>query len=89
MYAHDVRYEEIIINEVICISCEQGNHQPTPSTSAPLPYKTLPAPETFHPISEEPDARDPTITLLDRSKVFCKGFDEERRLFLVLLEFGF
>ena len=57
-------------------------HQP------PLPFKTLPAPETFHYSSEESDARDPTNTLVDRSKVSDKGFDAESRLFLQLLKFG-
>ena len=32
--------------------------------------------------------RDPTNTLVDRSKVSGKGFDGERRLFLILSKFG-
>ena len=35
-----------------------------------------------------PTVRDPTNTLVDRLKASGKGFDEERRLFLVLLNFG-
>ena len=88
VYAHDVGYQETIINKAPCISCEHSNYQPTSSTAPPLPYKTLPATEPFHYTSGEPDARDPTNTLVDRSKVSDKGFGEERRMFFVLLKFG-
>ena len=35
----------------VSATCEHGQHQPTPSTAPPLPYKTLPAPETFHEVT--------------------------------------
>ena len=45
-------YQEVIINKVPCISCEHGNHRPTPSTAPSLQYKTHPRTETFHYTSE-------------------------------------
>ena len=89
-------YQNIIINNVPCISCEHGYHQPTPSTVPPLPYKTLDAQrlsitpvgnpavrDPTHYTSGESNVRDPTNTLVDRSNVFGKGFNQERRLLFV------
>ena len=52
VYAYNVGYQEVIINKVPCISCEHGNHRPTPSTVPSLQYKTHPRTETFHYTSE-------------------------------------
>ena len=86
----------------ISVTCEHGNLRLIPSTSPPLSYyKIHSRSETFHCTSGEPNARDsthytrgnptarhPMITLVDQSKVYDEGFDEEKRLFFVLLECG-
>ena len=77
-----MEYRETIIRQGSMPLCYK------PARPSFLPYKTLPTPETFHYTSREPDARDTTNTLVDRSKVSCKGFDTQSRLFLVLLKFG-
>ena len=89
MYAHEVGYEEITINKVPCLSATSlhGNHQPTSSTAPPLPLENLPAQRLSMSPVGNPRVRDLKNTQVDRSKVSGEGFDEEMRLFLMLLRF--
>ena len=66
MYAHDVGYQEIVINKVPCISVtfEHDRQQPTRVQHHLSRIRLIPLKRLF-------------VTLVDRSKVFDEGFDEE------------
>lgn len=89
-----VQYSQgiVLILEVLCpfVTCVHGKPAQTPSTESTLQYNTHSCTETFPYTSWEPYEKGPHYTIYSGSieGFRCqKGFDEDRKAFVVLLKY--